>query len=225
MFKKRKKGSAAYGIIGLGRFGTALAKELIASGADTLVMDRNEEKVREMREQTENALVIRNLDKNSLLETGIQNCDVAVLCVGGQLDISILTTLHLVSMGIPRVISKASSSEHGEILRKLGAEVVYPEREMAIRLAHLLETPHTLDFVQLSERINFTKLTVPEAVVGRSVVELDLRKRLGLNIIAIENAGEVSEIIYPEYVFRPGDILYVIGSRENIGRLAENETD
>ena len=116
MFGKKKKNAIAYGIIGLGRFGEALATELARSGAELLVMDREEERVREMRELTENALVVNTLDKKTLTETGIQNCDIAVVCIGEHMESSILTTLNLVSLGIPTVIAKATSPEHGEIL-------------------------------------------------------------------------------------------------------------
>ena len=120
--KKNKK--AVYGIIGLGRFGQALASELSLSGAELIVLDCNEDKVSELREITENAYVVKSLDKKTLQETGIKNCDVVVVCIGEQIDCSILTTLNLVSLGIPRVIAKATSAEHGIILEKLGAEVV-----------------------------------------------------------------------------------------------------
>lgn len=221
MFGKPKKEDATYGIVGLGRFGYALAMELAESGAELLVIDRDEEKVREMREVTENAYVVKNLDKKSLLETGIQNCDVAVVCIGEQMGTSILTTLHLVSIGIPVVISKATSAEHGEILEKLGAEVVYPERDMAIRLAHRLESSRILDFIQLSEKINITKVSVPDGMIGKSIMSLDLRSKLGLNIIAIENKGEVMEDIRPEYELKSNDILYLAGSKEGLIRLTE----
>ena len=156
-----------------------------AAGADLLVIDQNEEKVREMRELTDNALVVHGLDKKTLEETGIQNCDVAVVCIGEHMESSILTTLNLVDMGVPKVISKATSAEHGEILRRLGAEVVYPERDMAIRLAKRLASRRILDFIQLSEKINITKLEVPEKLIGRSVADSDLRRRFGFNVIAI----------------------------------------
>ena len=146
MFNKPKKEKNTYGIVGLGRFGYALAMELAASDADILVLDKDEEKVREMREYTESAYVMKTLDKKSLAETGIQNCDVAVVCIGEHMDTSILTTLNLVSLGIPVVIAKATSLEHGQILEKLGAEVVYPEHDMAVRLAHRLETSKMLEF-------------------------------------------------------------------------------
>ena len=221
MFNKSKKEKDTYGIVGLGRFGYALAIELATSGADLLVLDRDEEKVRELREYTESAYVVKSLDKKSLSETGIQNCDVAVVCIGEQMDTSILSTLNLVSLGIPTVISKATSIEHGEILEKLGAEVVYPEHDMAVRLAHRLEASRTLDFIQLSEKLNISKFLIPERIVGKTVLSVNLRKRFGINIIALENNGTLIESIDPDYVFEKGDIMFVSGSKEGLNRLAE----
>lgn len=221
MFNKPKKEKETYGIVGLGRFGYALAMELAEADADLLVLDKDEEKVREIREYTENAYVVKNLDKKSLAETGIQNCDVVVVCIGEQMDTSILTTLHLVSLGIPTVIAKAKSVEHGEILEKLGAEVVYPERDMAVRLAHRLETSKMLDFVHLSEQVNISKIMIPEKMLGKTVLAVDFRGRFGLNIIAIENSGAVLDTINPDYVFRRGDILFVSGSNAGLNRLLE----
>lgn len=221
MFHKVKNEKMIYGIVGLGRFGYALAMELASSGAELIVLDRDEEKVRELREVTENAYVVKNLDKKTLLDTGIQNCDVAVVCIGEHMDTSILTTLNLVGIGIPSVISKATSAEHGMILEKLGAEVVYPERDMAIRLASRLETARVLDFIQLSEKINISKLLIPEQAVGKSVIEVNLRSRFGLNIIAIENDGTVMETIDPDYMFQKNDILFLSGSKEGLIKLSE----
>ena len=221
MFHRSKNDKMSYGIVGIGRFGSALATELAAAGADIVVIDSDEDKVREMRELTDNAYVVANLEKKTLTETGIQNCDVAVVCIGERMDTSILTTLHLVSLGIPKVIAKASSAEHGVILEKLGAEVVYPERDMAIRLANRLETSKALDFVQLSEKINITKISVPEKAVGRTVGDIDLRSRLGLNIVAVENDGAVTETVRPDYVFQKGDLIYLSGSKEGIRKLNE----
>ena len=137
------------------------------------------------------------------------------------MDTSILTTLHLVSIGVPKVIAKASSAEHGEILEKLGAEIVYPERDMAVRLANRLENAGVLDYIRLSERINISKLQAPAEIWGKSVVEANLRARFGLNIIAVENNGEVIETILPGYVFREGDILFLSGSKDGQQKLAD----
>ncbi len=221
MFKKNKNDKNTYGIVGLGRFGYALAMELAAAGAELIVLDRDEEKIRELRDYTDNAFVVRSLDKKTLSETGIQNCDVAVVCISEQMDTSILTTLNLVSLGIPTVMSKATSQEHGEILEKLGAEVVYPERDMAIRLAHRLEASRMLDYIQLSEKLNISKLLVPEKMIGRTVLEVNLRKEFNVNIIAVENGNSLVEIVAPGYKFRQGDILFLSGSRAGLNSLSD----
>lgn len=221
MFRKTKAEKNTYGIVGLGRFGQALAYELAQAGADLIVMDRDEEKVREFREYTDSAYIVKTLDKKTLSETGIQNCDIAVVCIGEHLDTSILTTLNLVSLGVPHVIAKARSFEHGEILAKLGAEVVYPERDIAIRLAHRLEASRVLDYIQLSETLNISKLLVPDALIGKTIMKADLRGRFGVNIIAIESGKSISESINPDYVFKSGDILFVSGKTDGLNRLSE----
>ena len=132
MFKKKPE--KAYAVIGLGRFGEDLAIMLAESGKEVIVADRDENKIKEMRQYTEYAFVVENLNKETLKEMGIQNCDVAIICIGEQVDISILTTMSVLELGVPRVISKALSAEQGAVLEKLGAEVVYPERDMAVRL-------------------------------------------------------------------------------------------
>ena len=220
MFNKRKEHNT-YAIIGLGRFGYALALELATAGADLIVLDKDEEKVRELRDYTDNAFVMKGLDKKSLEETGIQNSDVAVVCISEQMDISILTTLHLVSFGIPLVIAKATSLEHGEILKKLGAEVVYPEHDMALRLAHRLATSRVLDFIQLGQQLNISKMEIPDGIIGKTVLSVDLRGRFGINIIGVESGGKLIETVQPDYVFRKGDILFISGSKEGLNRLSD----
>lgn len=221
MFRRKKSDAITYGIVGLGRFGYALAMELAAFGADIMVMDSDEDKVRAMREYTEDAYVVKSHDKKTLSETGIQNCDVAIVCMGEKMDTSILNTLTLVSLGIPKVIAKASSAEHGEILERLGAEVVYPERDMALRLAHRLESSSVLDFVQLSEKVNISKIIVPDSIADKTVLAVDFRGKFGINIIAIENHSGVQQKINPVYKFQKGDILYVSGDKPSLSHFME----
>ena len=221
MFRRKKSDAITYGIVGLGRFGYALAMELAAFGADIMVMDSDEDKVREMREYTDDAYVVKSQDKKTLSETGIQNCDIAIVCMGEKMDTSILNTLTLVSLGIPKVIAKASSAEHGEILERLGAEVVYPERDMALRLAHRLESSSVLDFVQLSEKVNISKIIVPDSIADKTVLAVDFRGKFGINIIAIENHSGVQQKINPGYKFQKGDILYVSGDKPSLSHFME----
>lgn len=217
MNERKKK--MVYGIVGLGRFGEALVRELSKTEAEIIVLDRDEEKIRAIRECTENAFVVKSLDYRTLEDAGMKNSDVAVVCIGEHMDTSILTTLNLVSMGIRKVIAKANSTEHGIILRKLGADVVYPDRDMALRLASRLETERSLDIIALSEKINISKLELPPSMEGKSVKDASLRSRFGLNIIAVENDGSVSDSIGPDYRFRKNDILYLVGSRDGLMKM------
>ena len=157
MFKKSKNNKMTYGIVGLGRFGTALALDLAESGSEIIAIDSNEEKVREIREVTENAFIVNNLEKKTLIETGIQNCDVAIVCIGEHMDSSILTTLNLVSLGIPKVIAKAMSAEHGVILEKLGAEVVFLKEIWQFALQADLKPKECLISFNLVKELMFQK--------------------------------------------------------------------
>lgn len=221
MFGRYKDDNVSYGIVGLGRFGYALAKALAELDADLLILDQDEEKIRDMREYTENALVIKNLDKASLMETGIQNCDIAIVCIGEQMDISILTTLHLVSMGIPEVVARATSAEHGEILEKLGAKVVYPERDMAERLAKRMEEANMPEFAQLNDKVGIAKLTVAYEMEEETVYDVDIETRFAVKLIAIESNSEILSDIDPYYEFKEDDVVYVLGNIDDIKKLTD----
>lgn len=219
MSRLKKKTDTVYGIVGLGRFGCALAIQLAESGKEIMVLDADEDRVALLREYTENAYIVHSLDKKVLEETGIQNCDVAVVCIGEKMDTSILTTLHLKSLGVPKVIAKANSMEHGEILEKLGAEVVYPERDMAIRLARRLEPAGIQDLIEVSDKINVSILEVPAAYKGKGVAEIDLRKEYGLNLIALRRDGNILTDITPALKLKEGDAMYVMGDYDKINRF------
>lgn len=224
MFKKRR-GRFAYGVIGLERFGLELAAELSKTGADLLLLDTDADAVTEARDLTPDALILDNIDERSLLETGIQNCDVVVVTLTEHVDSSILATLLLINMGVPKVVSKAANVMHGKILQKLGAEVVFPEHDMAVRLATKLGNSHLMDVVSLSEQINMSKLKVPAGLVGKSVKEVDLRNTFHLNIIAIETQAGVLDNVEPTYCFAEGDILYLVGKLDNLELLDKFDSD
>ena len=131
---KKRETSATFGVIGLGRFGSALVECLSKADKEVVAIDKDEARVKEARRYTDFAMVVESLDQESLEEAGIQNCDTVVICIGEQMDTSILTTMTVLNMKVPHVISKANSFMHGEVLKQLGAKVVYPERDMAIRL-------------------------------------------------------------------------------------------
>lgn len=215
----RKKQETTYGIIGLGRFGKALAITLAKANKEVLVIDKDEDKIKEIRQYTDYAFVADNLSMETLQETGIQNCDVVVVCIGEKVDESILTTMRLIEIGVPRVIAKATSTEQGAVLKKLGAEVVYPESDMAVRLGKKLLSGNFLDYVALFDSVEIRQLHVPDSLIGRSIEETKIRQRYKLNIIAIESGDETYIEIMPDYRLKSGDIIVVIGRADNIDAL------
>lgn len=210
--------SESYGIIGLGRFGTALAQKLAEAGREVIVVDRCEYKVKELRRYTDFAYVADELTKEVLKEIGIQNCDTVVVCIGEKIDTSILVTLNVVNLGVKRVIAKAISRDQGEVLEKIGAEVVYPERDMALRLAKKMLVSSVMDSITLDNNVEISEVMVPTRVIGKSLEETRFRQKTGLNIIAIQHKGITETEISPGYIFAEGDILVVIGKSENVSR-------
>lgn len=217
----RKKSKLTYGVIGLGRFGMALAVTLAESDNDVIVMDREESSIREMRNYTDYAFVTNDLSMEALREAGIHNCDVVIVCIGEKVDVSVLTTMSVIEMGVPRVIAKALSPEQGAVLKKLGAEVVYPERDMALRLGRRLLSGNFLDYIPLDHSVQITQIRIPERMVGKTVEQIQLRRKYGLNIIAIESGSETTIEVQPDYQLKDGDIIVVIGKADNINTFEE----
>ena len=217
--KKKKKSTETYGIIGLGRFGFALASELAANGYELVVVDKNEEKVNRAAEFTDNAYIVHSLTKESLMQVGIHECDTVIVGIAEQIDVCILTTLHLKRLGVRRIIAKATSEEQGDILEMMGAEVVYPERDMAIRLASRLVAPNLLEYIELSEDINIIEIEVTPKIEGQTILSLNIRKNYNLNIVAVKHNELVDTEFSPNFEFTAGDTITVLGRKENIQRF------
>lgn len=215
----RYKPAIEFGIIGLGRFGSTLAFALAEAGREILVLDNTESKIKQIRTLTDNAFVVENLEKDTLEEAGIRNCETVIVCIGEQVDVSILTVLTVINMGVPRVIAKATSYEQGEVLARLGAEVVYPESDMATRLANKLISSRALDFIELPGDITVSEIRLSPKIAGKSIEKADLRKRFSLNIIALEHQGKTTTEIIPEYILNENDLIVVVGKRNNISRF------
>ena len=223
---RKKETAATFGIIGLGRFGLALVECLTRAEKEVIAIDKDEARVKEARRYTDLAMVVESLNQESIQETleevGIQNCDTVVVCIGEQVDVSILTTMTVLNLNVPHVISKAYSSIHGEVLKRLGAKVVYPEWDMAVRLGKGLLYHNFLDSVTLEGDAEVRRIEISTPFLGLSVREADTRRKYGLNIIAIEHDKHTDVEFSSDYRFQRGDIICVIGQTENIERL-END--
>lgn len=216
---KKNKVQTTYGIIGLGRFGSALATTLADAGYDIIAIDKDENQVKNVRHLTEFAYVCPSLSQEALEEVGIRNCDIVVVCIGSQIDVSILTTLYLVNLEIPKIIAKATTKDQGMILEKLGATVVYPEHDMAVRLARKLIAKHVVDYFSLNHDTQIYEVKIPSEMVGKTIVESDLRKKYGLNIVAIEHGTTTITDIDPHYQFQNDDGIVVIGKVDAIEKF------
>ena len=219
---KKRTTSAAFGIIGLGRFGLALVECLANAEKEVIAIDKDENRVKEARKFTEYAYVVETIDQEALEEVGMQNCDTVVICIGEQMDISILTTMTVLNLKVPHVIAKASSPIHGEVLKRLGAVVVYPEWDMAVRLGKKIIYDNFLDSVSLEGNVEVRRIQVPNRLVGVSIRQTDTRQKYGLNIIAIEHDHHTDVDFSSQYCFRKGDVISVIGQTANIERF-END--
>ena len=149
---------------------------------------RGADKVRELRQYTEYAFVTESLSKEALTEIGIQNCDTAIICIGERIDTSILTTLNVISLGVPHVIAKAISQDQGAVLAKLGAEVVYPERDMALRLGKRLVSNNFLDFIFLDDQVEIQQVPVGDRMVDVSVQDFNIRRKYNPGLTNISSS-------------------------------------
>lgn len=215
------KTKKSYAIIGLGRFGMPLAKTLAQAGEEVIGIDKDEDRVRELREYTDYAFVTKTLSKEVLEEIGVQNCDLAIVCIGNKIETSILTTLNLINLGIPKVMAKATSSEQGEVLEKLGAQVVYPERDMALRIAKKILSHNLIDYITLGKDVEITEIEINANMANQSIIEMRIRERFGLNVIALHHSGKTETEIDPQCLLTQGDTIVVIGKREKVEQFMD----
>ncbi len=222
---KKQDSSALFGVIGLGRFGSALARTLAEAGKEVIAIDRDEQKVKAIRKYTDYAFVVDDLSEETLTEVGIQNCGTVGICIGEQIDISILTSMLVLNMGVPHVIAKASSAGHGEVLKRLGVTVVYPEADMAVRIGKRLISGNLLDYIALEDGVEVRRIQANGKLLNKTIRELDIRRVYGINVIAIERDHRTDVEFSPEYRFQSGDTVLVIGKSEKIDRFERSFQD
>lgn len=206
-----------YAVIGLGRFGSSLAKELIELGYEVLGIDKNEEIVNEMSSKLTYAVEADSTDEEMLRSLGIRNFDCAVVSIGDDIQASILTAILLKDLGVKMVVAKALSELHGKVLNKIGVDrVIYPERDMGVRVAHQLVSPNLLDYIELSDEYTIAELSVTRRISGHTLKELDTRARYGCSVVAINKRSGVIIAPTAEDVVEEKDIIIVIGTNEQI---------
>jgi trk system potassium uptake protein TrkA len=203
-----------------------MARTLTELGHDVIGVDGDEARVQQLADVISHALQLEATDEKALRAAGIQDVDVAVVSIGENIESSLLVVMQLRELGIGTIVAKAVTPLHGRILEKLGvSRVIFPEREMAIRIAHSLVMPNVLDYIELSRDFSIVEVPAPDTFVGRTLKQLELRPRLGLTLIAIKRrdgaGGAIVTNIAPaaDETIRAGDVLALLGSNERLNQL------
>ncbi len=202
-----------FAVIGLGRLGGSIVQELVALGASVMAIDIDSEKVDEFAQIATQAVVADTTDESVLRSLGIRNFEHVVVAIGENIQASILTTLILKEIGVPRITVKAQNDHHEKVLLKIGADqVVHPERDMGRRMANNMLSNNILDYLELSDEYSIVEVQANRELVGHTLIDLDIRAKYGINIVAIKRDNHL--LVSPQAIERikDGDILVVIGS-------------
>ncbi len=211
-----------FAVIGLGRFGSSLALTLARMGYDVLAVDTNEDKVNNIMDRVTHAVQVDAMDEQALRALGIRNFDVVIVAIGQDVQSNILVTVMLKDMGVKKVVSKAITELHGKVLERVGADkVIFPERDMGVRVAQALVSKNIMDQINLSPDYSIIEMTAPDGLFGKTLAEGALRVKHGVTVLAIRRGNDV--IISPgaKQVVREGDVLVVVGRNNKLKDLEE----
>lgn len=210
-------GPREFCVLGLGRFGTAVAETLVELGHTVLGVDRDLDRVEHEASILTHAIQLDATDESALKEIGWRNFDTVVVSLGPDQEQSILVTVLMKEMGVKRVVAKARSPLHGKVLERVGADrVVYPEREMGVRVAHRIASPSIVDILQLSEELSVVEVMAPASMTGKTLKELELRARFGLTVLAIKRGETLISLVGPDSRLSDGDVIVIAGNQEDM---------
>ncbi|WP_110956195.1 potassium channel family protein [Anaerosinus massiliensis] len=221
---KREKADRQFAIIGLGRFGSNMAKALYKMGYEVLAIDKDMQKVQDFSDEVTHVVQADTTDENALRAMGIRNFDVVVVAIGEDVQANIMTTLQLKEIGAPFIVATARNSLHVKLLEKIGADrVVSPERDMARRVAYNLASTSVMDYIELSPKFSIVEISAPKAFQDKTLAESDIRAKYGINVVAIKRDDNLIISPLPSEKIQKGDIVIVVGSNEGINGLEELE--
>ncbi|RUL49038.1 MULTISPECIES: TrkA family potassium uptake protein [Lysinibacillus] len=213
-----------YAVIGLGRFGTSIARRLHEAGQEVLGIDINEESVENAEPYVTDSAIADSTEEKALKSLGITNFDCVIVAIGDDIQSSILTVMLLKNLGIKKIIAKATSKRHGQVLETIGVDwVIYPERDMGERVANQLLSPNMLNYIELSKDYNLEEIILPKKMVGKNLRELDIRARFKVSVIAIIRSGDIIISPSPDELLQNEDILVTIGNRNDLAKFSNLE--
>ncbi|HIJ57743.1 MAG TPA: TrkA family potassium uptake protein [Deltaproteobacteria bacterium] len=209
-------------VIGLGNFGLHVAKTLFEEGHEVVVVDSDKTRVQAINSNCSEAVVMDATDKEQLNALGLETMDAVIVSTGTKISTSILICLFLQEIGVKKILAKAVDSDHGKILKKVGAtEIVYPEKDMAVRVARGLSTPNILDFIPLAEDYSLMQVDPPKAFIGKSLKDLDLRAKYKVYVIAVKELIPENFVLVPQadFVIKDSDLLMILGKSDDIKKI------
>lgn len=208
-------------VIGCGRFGQSVAIKLAELGAEVMVVDENEEVIQSIADKVTYAVQADATDENAIKALGIRNFDVAIVTIGSDIQSSILVTLMVKELGIKHIISKAQNPSHAKVLYKIGANrVVFPEKEMGVKVAKSLLTTNVLELIDLALDYSILELRMKEEWIGKSLVDINMRRLYGVSVIALKRGEDLDINIEPDRVLNRDDVLVVLGNNKDLERLS-----
>lgn len=204
-------------VIGCGRFGLAAAKTLTKLGHDVMVIDQNTDIIKEVSEYVAHAVQMDAIDEASFRTIGLRNFDVAIVAIGSDVQASIMATLIAKEAGVPLVIAKAANDTHGRVLRKIGADkIIYPERDMGMRVAYGLVTQNILDVIEFSPDYSIIETVALKDWEGKTLKDLNLSRQYEMTVIAVKTGDSTNIVPSAETVINNGDIVVILGSNKNL---------
>ena len=214
--------SKLFGIAGLGRFGRSVAERLTELNKDVICVDKNENTVKELSETIENVYQADCLDEKAMKEIGIAEADTVVVSIGENIEASVMAVAILHTLGVENIYAKAITPLHGRILAKVGAKrVIFPEKEMGSNLANILSGIDIIQTLASGKSYVFAKIKAPNVFLDKSIKELDVRNKYGLNIIGIERKDDLNINPHPNEIITRDDTLMVVGKRKDLERVAK----
>jgi len=208
-------------VLGMGLFGSSLAKSLHEMGHEVLAVDSDADLVEAIAPYVTQAVQIDATDEAALQELGVRNFDAVIVSIGKNLRDSILVCVIIKELGVPYLIAKATDEIHAKVLRKIGVDrVVFPERDMGVRVAKSLVTPNVLEMMEFSGDYRLIEIILPAKWAGNSISEIDVRRKYGISILAIQRDGQFIVSPSPDTVFETGDILLVLGQKDDISNIS-----
>lgn len=207
-------------IFGLGKFGRSIAESLTTNGCDVLAIDKSDDIIQDVADIVTHAVQADVTDVDALNSLGIRNFDVAIIAISQDMQSSIMATILAKELGVPYVLAKAQNDIHKKVLEKVGADrVIFPEREMGIRIANSLVSENFLDFIELSADYSIVEISILDEWVGKSLKNLNLRAHFGLNVMAVRKGDEINITPGPDTIFEEEDVLVVIGSNRDLMKI------